>query len=144
MKLFTFTKLFLKNIFDFKGRASRWEYWGGSILGGYILLLFLVMLYAATLYSFFGELISGILFIYIVIAAFSCQVRRLHDVGKSGWNLLWNITGIGALYNLFLFVQPSEPKNNKWGGVPSHIIYDSSPELTQNEIVDEEGQETPF
>ena len=144
MKLFTFTKLFLKNIFDFKGRASRWEYWGGSILGGYILLLFLAMLYAATLYSFFGELISGILFIYIVIAAFSCQVRRLHDVGKSGWNLLWNITGIGALYNLFLFVQPSEPKNNKWGGVPSHIIYDSSPELTQNEIVDEEGQETPF
>jgi len=144
MKLFTFTKLFLKNIFDFKGRASRWEYWGGSILGGYILLLFLVMLYAATLYSFFGELISGILFIYIVIAAFSCQVRRLHDVGKSGWNLLWNITGIGALYNLFLYVQPSEPKNNKWGGVPSHIIYDSSPELTQNEIVDEEGQETPF
>ena len=144
MKLFTFTKLFLKNIFDFKGRASRWEYWGGSILGGYILLLFLVMLYAATLYSFFGELISGILFIYIVIAAFSCQVRRLHDVGKSGWNLLWNITGIGALYILFLYVQPSEPKNNKWGGVPSHIIYDSSPELTQNEIVDEEGQETPF
>ena len=144
MKLFTFTKLFLINIFDFKGRASRWEYWGGSILGGYILLLFLVMLYAATLYSFFGELISGILFIYIVIAAFSCQVRRLHDVGKSGWNLLWNITGIGALYILFLYVQPSEPKNNKWGGVPSHIIYDSSPELTQNEIVDEEGQETPF
>ena len=144
MKLFTFTKLFLKNIFDFKGRASRWEYWGGSILGGYILLLFLVMLYAATLYSFFGELISGILFIYIVIAAFSCQVRRLHDVGKSGWNLLWNITGIGALYILFLYVQPSEPKNNKWGGVPSHIIYDSFPELTQDEIVDEEGQETPF
>ena len=144
MKLFTFTKLFLKNIFDFKGRASRWEYWGGSILGGYILLLFLTMLYAATLYSFFGELISVILFIYIVIAAFSCQVRRLHDVGKSGWNLLWNITGIGALYILFLYVQPSEPKNNKWGGVPSHIIYDSFPELTQDEIVDEEGQETPF
>ena len=144
MKLFTFTKLFLKNIFDFKGRASRWEYWGGSILGGYILLLFLAMLYAATLYSFFGELISVILFIYIVIAAFSCQVRRLHDVGKSGWNLLWNITGIGALYILFLYVQPSEPKNNKWGGVPSHIIYDSFPELTQDEIVDEEGQETPF
>ena len=144
MKLFTFTKLFLKNIFDFKGRASRWEYWGGSILGGYILLLFLAMLYAATLYSFFGELISVILSIYIVIAAFSCQVRRLHDVGKSGWNLLWNITGIGALYILFLYVQPSEPKNNKWGGVPSHIIYDSFPELTQDEIVDEEGQETPF
>ena len=144
MKLFTFTKLFLINIFDFKGRASRWEYWGGSILGGYILLLFLTMLYAATLYSFFGELISVILFIYIVIAAFSCQVRRLHDVGKSGWNLLWNITGIGALYILFLYVQPSEPKNNKWGGVPSHIIYDSFPELTQDEIVDEEGQETPF
>ena len=144
MKLFTFTNLFLKNIFDFKGRASRWEYWGGSILGGYILLLLLALFYGASYDMFFGEFISGILFLCLVIAAFSCQVRRLHDVGKSGWNLLWNITGIGAFYILFLYVQPSEPKNNKWGGVPPHIRYDLSPDVTQDEIVDEEEQDTPF
>ncbi len=138
MKLFTFTKLFLINIFDFKGRASRWEYWGGSL--GSSLIAFVSGFFLFYLPEFF----ILILILYLGFAQFSCGIRRLHDVGKSGWTLLWAIVPFGFLYLLYLDVQPSELKNNQWGGVPPHITYDSFPEVTQDEIVDEEGEETSF
>ena len=141
MKLVTFTKLFLKNIFDFKGRASRWEYWGGNGLGGGLIIIVSELIWAFT-YSVLFDLFVTVLYLYLLFAAFSCSVRRLHDVGKSGWNILWVIIPLGVFYLLYLYVQPSELKNNQWGGVPPHITYDSSPEVTQDEIVDEEGQET--
>ena len=138
MKLFTFTKLFLINIFDFKGRASRWEYWGGS-LGS-----FLIAFVSGFFLFYLPEFFILILILYLGFAQFSCGIRRLHDVGKSGWTLLWAIVPFGFLYLLYLDVQPSELKNNQWGGVPPHITYDSFPEVTQDEIVDEEGEETSF
>ena len=143
MKLFTFTKLYLKNIFNFKERASRWEYWGGNGLGGGLIIIVSSFIWAFT-YSALFDFIMSVLYLYLIFAAFSCTVRRLHDIGKSGWNILWVIIPLGIFYLLYLYVQPSEPKNNKWGGVPSHIIYDSFPEITQDEIVDEEGEETSF
>ena len=140
MKLFTFTKLFLINIFDFKGRASRWEYWGGGL--GASLIGFVIVPFVALLLG--GEVFL-LLVLYFVFAQFSCGIRRLHDVGKSGWTLLWGLVPLfGGMYLLYLYVQPSELKNNQWGGVPPHIRYDSFPEVTQDEIVDEEGEETSF
>tara|TARA_B100000579_G_C22456381_1_gene676795 strand:- start:87 stop:509 length:423 start_codon:yes stop_codon:yes gene_type:complete len=140
MKLLTFTKLYLKNIFDFKGRASRWEYWGGNFLGGSLIVFISVFFYAFTNSSLF-DFIIGILFLYLGFAGFSCSIRRLHDVGKSGWNIFWVIIPlIGALYLLFLDVQPSEQKNNRWGEVPIH----SRTEVTQDEILDGEKPDTPF
>ena len=139
MKLLTFTKLYLKNIFDFKGRASRWEYWGGNFLGGGLIIFVSAFIWAFT-YSSLFDFIMSVLLLYLFFAAFSCTVRRLHDVGKSGWNILWAITYIGVFYLLYLYVQPSEQKNNQWGEVPMHTRTEATPEVTQ----DEEEQDTPF
>jgi uncharacterized membrane protein YhaH (DUF805 family) len=143
MQLLTFTKLYLKNIFDFKGRASRWEYWGGNFLGGGLIIFvsaFIWIYFNSALFDF----IMSVLFLYLIFAAFSCTVRRLHDVGKSGWNILWAITYVGVFYLLYLYVQPSEQKNNQWGEVPIHTKSQLTPEINQNEIIDEEEQDTPF
>ena len=129
MKLITFTKLYLKNIFDFKGRASRWEYWGGGFLGGALIIFVAAFIWLLTLSALF-DLIFSLLYLYLIIASFSCSVRRLHDVGKSGWNILWVITGIGGFYLLYLYVQPSEQKNNQWGEAPIHTRSEATPEIS--------------
>ena len=141
MKLFTFTKLFLINIFDFKGRASRWEYWGGS-LGS-----FLIAFVSGFFLFYLPEFFILILILYLGFAQFSCGIRRLHDVGKSGWTLLWAIVPFGFLYLLYLDVQPSEQKNNQWGETPIHTRSEATPEISsevfKNEIIDE-GEDTPY
>jgi len=39
------------------------------------------------------------------------KVRRLHDVGKSGWWFLIALVPFGAFYLLYLWAQPSEPSS---------------------------------
>lgn len=84
---------------DFKGRASRSEYWWFwgfyvSILIGIPLLLFIV---TEALDTASSPSISGIVLIVIyflsvlglLIPFIAVSVRRLHDSGLSGWHVLW-------------------------------------------------------
>ena len=74
----------LKKYADFKGRASREEFW--SFLGLVIILQaaagFVGLLFGA------GPLLSGIVSALLIIPQLAVAVRRLHDVGKSGRELL--------------------------------------------------------
>ncbi len=108
------------NVLDFKGRASRWEYWGGSL--GFSFILFFVGIISEISYSFTALSLTIIFYFWAIIANLSSSIRRLHDVGKSGWNLLWTLTGFGAFYILFLDVQPSVQKDNEWGPPPPHTV----------------------
>jgi uncharacterized membrane protein YhaH (DUF805 family) len=86
----------------FSGRATRSEYWWFALLCFIVGCIPLV------------NLLGLLLFLPSVAVA----VRRLHDVGKSGWNLLWAIIPLlGALYLLWLYIQESQPEANKWGEV---------------------------
>ena len=62
--------------------------------------------------SIFGLLVS--------IPSLSLTVRRLHDVNKSGWNMLWILTLIGAFYVLYLNIINGNEENNNYGP-PSKI-----------------------
>ena len=49
-------------------------------------------------------------------------VRRLHDVGKSGVNLLFYFLPIAGPIILIIFLATdSEPRENKWGPNPKNI-----------------------
>jgi uncharacterized membrane protein YhaH (DUF805 family) len=115
-----FKKYSIDNIFDFTGRASRWEYFGGFSFA-YVLTfvgLFITSFVSEALFDIAYPLLG----IWLFIANISCTWRRLHDVGKSGWNYLWALTGIGGFYLLFLYVQPSVQEDNEWGPPPPHTI----------------------
>lgn len=100
----------LKKYADFSGRARRKEYWmfflfnmifiyGTTILAAALevpALMFLVVIYA------FGTLIPGI----------AVAVRRMHDIGKSGWYALI------PYYNLYLLCLNSQPEDNQYGPNP--------------------------
>ncbi|QLI81842.1 DUF805 domain-containing protein [Chitinibacter fontanus] len=92
-----------KKYADFNGRASRSEYWW------FALFAFLVSI----LLSASGAgLISGLFSLATLVPSLAVGVRRLHDLGKSGWFLLIALIPlIGALILIYWFIQPSTDSN---------------------------------
>ena len=80
----------------------------------------------------FAELISfvipvlGIIFVLVGIASWIPQLavgaRRLHDIGKSGWNQLWALTVVGIIPLIIWWAKAGDPGENKYG--PSPLIED--------------------
>ena len=97
----------VKKIFDYTGRASRFEYWCFTVSA--LLVNVLLMVVAAILGAiaeFLGVLALGI-FALVMIAEFfavlSLSVRRLHDVGLSGfWLLYLSPLGLPVIYIAYL------------------------------------------
>ena len=113
MNFSTSVKTCFSKYATFSGRASRSEYW--------YFYLFTILI------SFFGFLISseiasglvGLISLFFLLPSFAVFVRRLHDIGKSGWNwLLCLIPLIGSIILLVFLCQASEENENKWGEKP--------------------------
>lgn len=99
-----------KNIFNYKGRTSRYDYWAFMLIN-LILSLFVILPFQAynintlvthttmapnIVYAYWGFLLVEIL-VY-----FSLTIRRLHDTGASGWKgffrpMTYTILGVVVL-----------------------------------------------
>lgn len=108
----------------FKGRARRSEYWW------FILFYCLVLIAAALLDNLFGITIERTFYgaIYCIAALvlflpnLTVTVRRLHDINKSGWNILWGfIPLIGAILLLVWCCQDSKAEANQYGESPKYL-----------------------
>lgn len=101
---------------QFSGRATRSEYWW------FYLVTIAVSLLLAILDSVFSipfTLLSTIYFFASLIPSLAIQVRRLHDVDKSGWYMLLNfVIIIGWIWLLVLNILDSNPGANKYGPNP--------------------------
>jgi len=114
----------LKQYADFNGRATRSEYWF------FVLFNLIFSIAAVILDNTLGLAIKnvgygpiyGLYILAVFIPSLAVSVRRLHDVGKSGWMLLVAfIPLIGAIWLLVLYVTDSQPGSNKWGPSPNEI-----------------------
>ena len=121
----------LKQFNDFKRRARRKEYWMfvlfSIIISGMLGIIDNYFgLYYGVSYEFvegnFVErdstngLLSGIYSLFILVPSFAVAVRRLHDVGKSGWMILIALIPlIGAIWLIVLFCKSGQQEENKWG-----------------------------
>jgi uncharacterized membrane protein YhaH (DUF805 family) len=84
---------------DGKGRASRSEYWY------FALFTFLV-----------GLVTGGVGDILLLLPSITVSVRRLHDIGKSAWALLWILLPVVGWIVLIVYaVRPGEPHTNAYG-----------------------------
>lgn len=98
------------NYANFSDRSGRTEYWTFAIV-------FLVVSSIGMLIdnAIFGS--NGVPWIELLIGAaalvphVAVGVRRLHDIGKSGWLILVALTVIGILLLLYWYLQPSEGEN---------------------------------
>ena len=107
----TAIKTCFKKYADFEGQAVRSEYWFFTL---FISLVYIVLnaaiyfwLMTSTMPSegtaMFIVSIPTIWFFAALIPHMAVSVRRLHDIGKSGWWLLIVLTGIGAIVIIIWF-----------------------------------------
>ncbi len=138
--LFTYwLECFTKHYADFSGRARRREYWG-TVLFNVIVQVALNIALVAVLAILFSSIeingevtVSPLLFVLInipryiyslvwLLPSLAVAVRRLHDIGKSGWNLLWILLPIiGWIMLIYWYCQDSELGENKWGANPKFV-----------------------
>jgi len=122
----------LKNYATFRGRARRSEYWYFTLFN-FIFAIIAGILDTLVGSSFTIETINGPVqtgygFIYMIytlamfVPGLSVAVRRLHDIGKSGWYILVVLIPLaGFIWLLVLLFTDSEPGNNKYGPNPKGI-----------------------
>ena len=125
----------LKKCFDFKGRAERIDFWYFFLLNtiiGVILLFIMIMIIRNSNIDVFNgtaEFIFSALIVYLImtILILAVSVRRLHDIGLSGWVfLIYFIPSIGQIVLLVLSLIDGDPGDNKYGPNPK-ISTNSTP-----------------
>ena len=98
-------KLFFLYALNFKGRSSRSEYWWGYLFN---FLLGLALN--------FVPLIGGLLSVAMIIPVVALAIRRMHDIGKSGWYMLMALIPLaGPIIALVYLCTASQPEANQWG-----------------------------
>ena len=104
----------LKQYADFNGRARRSEYWYFTLFN--ILISFAIGFISALIgLPSLGALYS----LAVLIPGIAVAVRRMHDVGKSGWILLVALIPIiGSIYIVILAVTDGDAGDNKYGPNP--------------------------
>ena len=101
-------KLYVQRWLDFKGRSRRSEYWWATL--GVCLVSFALSLVSAGL--------SSVWCVVTLVPSTALCVRRLHDIGKSGWAYLIGLIPIvGSIILIIWFCRDSDGAN-QWGQNP--------------------------
>lgn len=122
----------LKNYAVFQGRAQRAEYWYFMLF--HFLIGFIInMINSVVFYFFYGfPSVENNSFVYRIIMILytlimltpllAVSVRRLHDVGKNGWTMLFVLLPIlGPIYLFILFIREGDLQENKYGTNPKIV-----------------------
>ncbi len=125
---------------NFQGRAPRKEYWSFALIA--MALTLIAMFSGLTLDFAVGNLqqvasdsdfeasgvpflliaLTGLVMLALVVPLFAVTIRRIHDIGLSGWFLLMNlIPSVGSLIILVFTLIPSQRHPNRWGPVPAGV-----------------------
>lgn len=110
-----YKKVVLENYANFNGRARRAEYWwyGLANLILFIIAFILDDLVGIALVGPYG-IFYTVLWLATIIPSIAVGVRRMHDVGKSGWFLLIPI------YNFILACTEGDRGQNEYGTDPKN------------------------
>lgn len=122
MKFTEAVKTVLAKYATFSGRATRPEYWYFQLF--YLAANFALVLVCMTAGAVsggmdgatdgydIGSTLSSIFGLAMLIPSIAVGVRRLHDTGRSGWNLLWGLLPIvGTIILLVFFISESKGDN---------------------------------
>lgn len=106
-----------QNYCNFKGRASRAEFWW----------FYLFTLLVSWGLAFLGQLfwqgffmsVSGVFSLAMLLPTLGLTWRRLHDTGRAGgWFFIVLIPLIGFLILIWWWATPSQPGDNRFGPQP--------------------------
>ena len=112
----------LKKYAVFSGRAQRSEYWY------FILFNMIVSIILTILDGMFGlynaqaglGVLSGIYALAVFIPGLAVLIRRLHDIGKSGWWFFIVLIPIIGIILLIVWLATDSKEDNVYGSNPKH------------------------
>jgi uncharacterized membrane protein YhaH (DUF805 family) len=92
----------LRRFSDFKGRSTRMQYIS-------FLLFFLMVDIFTAIFNPNGTTINSFIVAALFVPMIAVEIRRSHDVGKSGW---WILVPFYSIYLMFKPSVPEEPTDN--------------------------------
>ena len=116
----------LQHYADFTGRARRSEYWY------FVLFNFIVSILIGLSLGVIAGLLNVPALVYLVylwslavfIPSLAVSVRRLHDIGRSGWWLFLSLIPlVGAIILIIWYCTDSQPGANQYGSNPKEMDY---------------------
>jgi len=122
----------LQQFDDFNGRARRKEYWMFALFN--TLFLIVIILLEIVLERVLGihlkvlgfSPLSKLYYLVTFVPVLAVTVRRLHDVGKSGWMcLIIFIPLIGFIWIFVLTVSAGNPGENQYGQNPKEVTVEN-------------------
>ena len=119
-----------KHYADFSGRARRKEFWLFHLF--VIIAELIATIIDHILGTTFATLDYGVVYALTVLAlilpSLAVSVRRLHDVGKSGWFLLiFLVPVVGFIWPLVLYCIDGQPGANAYGENPKAAAETDAP-----------------
>ncbi|TDM00592.1 MAG: DUF805 domain-containing protein [Flavobacteriaceae bacterium] len=108
----------MKQYADFKGRSRRQEFWMFQL----ICILIEIILDLPTLLGIpfsieqFTVIVSSIFSWATLIPSLAVGWRRMHDIGKSGWYILF------PFYNIYLAAKNGDEGTNQYGLDPKNPV----------------------
>ena len=115
MNFFDAIKSGFSGYFDFSGRSSRSEYW-------WFALFFTVVSFVPSLLDNTQDgiiLISILITFGLLIPMLAVQVRRLHDINRSGWWILISFVPlVGAILLIVWHCSKGTQGDNRFGKDP--------------------------
>jgi len=117
------------NYVNFNGRARRQEYWMFILFHVIAFMVLGGICIAAD--NFYAVVIYGLATFLPTLAV---VVRRLHDVGKSGWFIFVRLIPlIGSIWLFVVLVSEGHRGRNEYGHDPKGNFYDEFDQIGQEE-----------
>ncbi len=112
-----FVNVIRDHYMDFERRARRKEYWMFALFN--ILIGLAIGIVLGIVSEGLANTVSGLFSLALFLPGLSVTVRRLHDVGKSGWFLLILLIPIlGVFVLLYFMVIEGDHGPNEYGEDP--------------------------
>lgn len=112
-------KKFWKNYTNFQGRTTRSDFWYVilcNMIIGFILGFLQGLTGGAEDKGNIFNIITSIYSLACLIPGLAIEFRRLHDINKSGWNLLLALIPlVGFIIVLVYYCKESVNENNQYG-----------------------------
>ena len=118
----------MNNYANWDGRASRSEYWWFNLFNLIINIVTDVIdsSLGMGMIAYGVGYVGFIAFLALLLPSICVSVRRLHDLGKSGWWLLIAIIPIVNFIGIFVIIvftlMEGEEQPNQYGEVPTNTL----------------------
>lgn len=110
----------IKKYAVFEGRARRKEYWYFVLFNAVIAIVLGIIDGAIGWNANTGiGVLGGLYSLFVLVPSLAVLFRRLHDTGRSGWAILFNLIPVVGWIIVLVFVcQDSQPGANEYGQNP--------------------------